>query len=40
MVLASRTSGTVVGLATSEDATWIRIEAAIRDLLRGVYRTA
>jgi AcrR family transcriptional regulator len=38
-VLASRTSGTVVGLATSDDATWIRIEAAIRGLLRGVYRT-
>ena len=40
LVLASRTSGTVVGLATSEDATWIRIEAALRGLLRGVYRTA
>lgn len=39
MVLASRTSSTVVGLTTTDDATWVRIETAIRALVRGVYRS-
>lgn len=40
LVLASRTSNTVVGLATQEEATWTRIENAIRVLVRGAYRGA
>jgi AcrR family transcriptional regulator len=38
IVLASRTSNTVIGLATQEEATWRRIETAIRVLVRGAYR--
>lgn len=37
-VLASRTSNDVIGLATKEDATWSRIEAAVRVLVQGAYR--
>lgn len=37
IVLASRTASTVIGLATREEATWERIEMAIRQLVRCVY---
>ncbi len=39
LVLASRTSGNVIGLATSEDPTWVRIEQAIREIVQRVYAT-
>lgn len=39
-VLASRTSASVVGLPTDDEATWNRIETAIRGLVQGAYRTA
>ncbi len=37
MVLASRNAPTVIGLATDDEATWIRIETALRALIQGVY---
>ncbi|OYX26572.1 MAG: hypothetical protein B7Z10_02875 [Rhodobacterales bacterium 32-66-7] len=37
MVLASRTSPTVVGLPLDGEAGWARVEAATRRLVRGVY---
>jgi len=39
LVLASRTSHSVIGLATSDEATWTRIEATLRTLVRSVYRS-
>ncbi len=36
-VLASRTSANVIGLATDQDATWTRVEAAVRALAQGAY---
>ncbi len=39
-VLASRTSANVIGLATQDEATWTRLEAAICVLIRGAYRSA
>lgn len=38
LVLANRTSSHVIGLAMEDPATWTRIEAAIRLLVRGAYR--
>jgi AcrR family transcriptional regulator len=38
LVLASRTSPDVIGLATQDEATWTRIEAAVRVLVQGAYR--
>ncbi len=40
IVLANRTSGNVVGLATDDEATWIRIESAVRLLVQRAYRVA
>lgn len=39
-VLASRTSGNVIGLAIQDEATWTRIEAAVRVLVQGAYGRA
>jgi AcrR family transcriptional regulator len=40
LVLASRTSDTVIGLDTRDDATWTRLEGAVRHLVRGAFGTA
>ena len=40
VVLASRTSHNVIGLATTDEETWTRIEATIRVLVQGAYRNA
>jgi hypothetical protein len=39
-VLASRTSSNVIGLETKNEATWTRIETAVRDIIRGAYHAA
>ncbi|NUB45632.1 TetR/AcrR family transcriptional regulator [Fertoebacter nigrum] len=36
-VLAGRTSSSVIGLETRDEATWARIESAVRALVKGVY---
>jgi AcrR family transcriptional regulator len=38
-VLASRTSSNVIGLDARDDATWTRIETAVRALVQGAYHT-